>query len=62
MTLTEKLAKILEIAGDGYKFVHKRVMLEDVEREIEKGSPNAIQFAKELDHLMKFCEYVNERC
>lgn len=62
MTLTAKLAKILEIAGDGYKFVHIRMMLEDMEREIEKGNPNAIQFAKELDHILKLCEYVNKKC
>lgn len=56
MTLTAKLAKLLEIAGDGYKFIHIRVMLEDVEREIDKGNANAIQFAKELDHVLRFCE------
>lgn len=56
MTLTQKLAKLLEVAGDGYKFIHIRVMLEDVEREIEKGNANAMQFAKELDHVLRFCE------
>ena len=56
MTLTAKLAKLLEVAGDGYKFIHIRVMLEDVEREIDKGNANAIQFAKELDHVLRFCE------
>jgi hypothetical protein len=56
MTLTEKLAKLLEIAGDGYNFVHIRILLEDVEQEIKKGNANAIQFAKELDHVLKFCE------
>lgn len=56
MTLTQKLIKILEVAGDGYKFIHIRVMLEDVEREIDNGNPQAIQFAKELDHVLRFCE------
>ena len=56
MTLTEKLAKLLEVAGDGYKFIHIRVMLEDVEREIDKGNPQAVQFAKELEHVLRFCE------
>jgi hypothetical protein len=61
MTLTAKLAKLLEIAGDGYKFIHIRLMLEDVEREIEKGNTQAIQFAKELDHVLRFCEAAAEK-
>lgn len=61
MTLTQKLAKLLEVAGDGYKFIHIRVMLEDVEREIDNGNPQAVQFAKELDHVLRFCEMATSK-
>lgn len=60
MTLTQKLAKLLEIAGDGYKFIFIRAVLEDVEREIEKGNPQAVQFAAELDHVLRFCEMASK--
>jgi hypothetical protein len=58
MTLTAKLMKIVETVNSegGTAFLKIRFMLEDVEREIEKGNPNAIQFAKELEHIMRFCE------
>jgi hypothetical protein len=58
MTLTQKLLKISESINSygGTGFIKIRFMLEDVEREIEKGNPNAIQFAKELDHVLRFCE------
>lgn len=62
MNLTQKFAKLLEIANDGYKFVFIRVLLEDVEREIQKGNPQAVQFAKELDHVLRFCEYATKDC
>ena len=58
MTLTQKLLKIIETvnADGGVAFVRIRAVLEDVDREIEKGNANAIQFAKELDHILRFCE------
>ena len=58
MTLTQKLMKIVEIVNSdgGVAFLKIRCLLEDVEREIEKGNTNAIQFEKELDHVLGFCE------
>lgn len=58
MTLIDKLMKILEVVNSdgGVTFLKIRLMLEDVEREIAKGNPNAVQFEKELDHILKFCE------
>lgn len=58
MTLTQKLLKIIETINSdgGVAFLKIRFMLEDVEREIDKGSPQAVQFAKELDHVLRFCE------
>ncbi len=58
MTLTAKLMRIVETVNSdgGTAFLKIRFMLEDVEREIEKGNPNAIQFERELDHIMRFCE------
>ena len=58
MTLTAKLMKIVETVNSdgGVAFLKIRFMLEDIDREIEKGNPNAIQFAKELDHILRFCE------
>jgi len=58
MTLTSKLMKIVEIVNSdgGVAFLKIRYMLEDVEREIEKGNANAVQFEKELDHVLRFCE------
>lgn len=58
MTLTAKLMRIVELVNTdgGVAFLNIRFMLEDVEREAEKGNPNAIQFAKELEHIMRFCE------
>ena len=58
MTLTAKLMKIVEIVNSdgGVAFLKIRYMLDDVEREIDKGNANAIQFAKELDHVLRFCE------
>lgn len=58
MTLTAKLMKIVEIVNSdgGVAFLKIRYMLEDVDREIDKGNTNAIQFAKELDHILRFCE------
>ena len=58
MTLTQKLMKIVEIVNSdgGVAFLKIRYMLDDVEREIDKGNANAIQFAKELDHVLRFCE------
>ena len=58
MTLTQKLMKIVEIVNSdgGVAFLKIRYMLEDVDREIDKGNTNAIQFAKELDHILRFCE------
>jgi hypothetical protein len=40
----------------GVAFLKIRFMLEDIDREIEKGNPNAIQFERELDHVLRFCE------
>lgn len=58
MTLTTKLMKIVEIVNSdgGVAFLKIRYMLEDVDREIEKGNANAIQFERELDHVLRFCE------
>jgi len=58
MTLTSKLMKIVEIVNSdgGVAFLKIRYLLEDVEREIDKGNANAIQFEKELDHVLRFCE------
>lgn len=58
MALTSKLMKIVEIVNSdgGVAFLKIRYMLEDVDREIEKGNANAIQFATELDHILRFCE------
>ena len=58
MTLTQKLMKIVEIVNSdgGVAFLKIRYMLEDVQREIDKGNANAIQFEKELDHVLRFCE------
>jgi hypothetical protein len=58
MTLTAKLMKIVETVNSdgGVAFLKIRFMLEDIDREIEKGNPTAIQFAKELDHILRFCE------
>lgn len=58
MTLTQKLMKIVEIVNSdgGVAFLKIRYMLEDVEREIDKGNANAAQFEKELDHVLRFCE------
>ena len=58
MTLTAKLKKIVEIVNSdgGVAFLKIRYLLEDVQREIDKGNANAIQFEKELDHVLRFCE------
>ena len=58
MTLTQKLMKLVETINSdgGVAFLKIRYMLDDVEREIDKGNANAIQFAKELDHVLRFCE------
>lgn len=58
MTLTQKLMKIVEIVNSdgGVAFLKIRFMLEDVQREVEAGNPTAIQFAKELDHVLRLCE------
>ena len=58
MTLTPKLMKIVEIINSdgGVAFLKIRYMLEEVDREIEKGNANAIQFERELDHVLRFCE------
>ena len=58
MTLTAKLMKIVEIVNSdgGVAFLKIRYLLEDVQREIDKGNSNAIQFEKELDHVLRFCE------
>ena len=58
MTLTQKLMKLVETINSdgGVAFLKIRYMLDDVEREIDKGNANAIQFAKELDHILRFCE------
>jgi hypothetical protein len=60
MTLDKKMLKLLETLNDGYRFLQIRFMLEDVERKIEEGNPLAIQFAKELDHVLGFCEAVTK--
>jgi hypothetical protein len=58
MTLTQKLMKLVEIVNSdgGVAFLKIRFMLEDVQREIEKGNPQAAQFATELEHVLRFCE------
>lgn len=58
MTLTAKLMKIVETVNSdgGVAFLKIRFMLEDVDREIEKGNENAIQFERELDRVLRFCE------
>jgi hypothetical protein len=58
MTLTQKLMRIVETVNSdgGIAFLKIRAVLEDVEREIAEGNPQAIQFAEELDHIMRFCE------
>lgn len=58
MTLTAKLMKIVEIVNSdgGVAFLKIRYLLEDVQREIDKGNANAVQFEKELDHVLRFCE------
>ena len=63
MTLTQKLMKIVEIVNSdgGVAFLKIRYMLEDVDREIEKGNANAIQFERELDHVLRFCEIATRK-
>jgi len=58
MTLTQKMMKIVEVINSdgGVAFLKIRVLLEDVQREIDKGNPQAVQFATELDHVLRFCE------
>ena len=58
MTLTQKLMKIVEVINSdgGVAFLKIRVVLEGVEREIDKGNLQAVQFATELDHVLRFCE------
>ena len=58
MTLTQKLMKLVEIVNSdgGVAFLKIRFMLEDVQREIEKGNHQAAQFATELEHVLRFCE------
>lgn len=62
MTLTQKLMKIVEIVNSdgGVAFIKIRLMLEDVQREIDKGNANAIQFEKELDRMLGFCEMASK--
>lgn len=63
MTLVQKLTKLQEVINSqgGIAFLKMRFMLEDVEREIQKGNPRAIQFAKEFDHVLRFCEMAAEK-
>lgn len=63
MTLTQKLMKLVEIVNSdgGVAFLKIRLMLEDVQREIDKGNPKAIQFATELDHVLRFCEMASKK-
>jgi type II secretory pathway component PulF len=61
MTMTEKLLKLLEIANDGYRFLQIRDILEDIDREIQKGNPLAIQFSKEFDHVLGLCEVATKK-
>ena len=63
MTLVQKLTKLQEVINSqgGIAFLKMRFMLEDVEREIEKGNPRAIQFAAEFDHVLRFCEMAAEK-
>ena len=58
MTMTQKLMKIVEVinADGGVAFLKIRVVLEDVQREIDKGNLQAVQFATELDRVLRFCE------
>ena len=58
MTLTQKLMTSVEVINSdgGVAFLKIRVLLEDVQREIDKGNPQAVQFATELDHVLRFCE------
>lgn len=58
MTLTQKLMKLVEIVNSdgGVAFIKIRLMLEDVQREIDKGNPQAIQFEKELGRVLRLCE------
>jgi hypothetical protein len=62
MTLTQKLMKIVETVNSdgGVAFLKIRLMLEDVQREIDKGNSQAIQFEKELDHVLGFCEMASK--
>lgn len=61
MTMTQKLLKLLELANDGYNFLHIRAMLEDIDREIQNGNPLAIQFSKEFDHVLGLCEVATKK-
>lgn len=63
MTLTQKLMKIVEIVNSegGVAFLQIRFTLEDVQQEINKGNPQAIQFAAELDHVLRFCEMATKK-
>ena len=63
MTLVQKIIKLQEVINSqgGVAFLKIRFLLEDVERESEKGNPRAIQFAAELDHVLRFCEMAAEK-
>jgi hypothetical protein len=58
MTLTQKLLKLVEIihSDGGLAFLKIRYMLEDVQCELDKGNPQAAQFAEELERILRFCE------
>ena len=59
MNLTNKLMDIVELVHEngGVNFIKIRMFLDDIDREIEKGNKNAIQFEKELDHIYKIVKH-----
>lgn len=62
MTLIDKLMEIDHLihSDGGVAFLKIRMMLEDVEKEIEKNNPHAIQFSLELDHILGFLKKAAE--
>jgi hypothetical protein len=61
-TLVDKLLEIDSIihAEGGLSFINVRFFLQDVERLAAEGHPQAVQFSKELDNVLKVIKAAGE--
>jgi hypothetical protein len=63
MTMIQKLMRVVELvnAEGGVTFIKIRMVLEEIQEALENGSPQAAEFDRAMDIVLRMAEYAHKQ-